>query len=94
MTTVTFQACALRVNKRNTSTDGSSVLIFLVAKQQSETLFINHTNDVVKGLHRTKKGGLDALLDLQLEVARKMVPITGRASTFLEIFESSNLNPN
>ena len=25
---------------------------------------------------------------------RKMVPITGRASTFLEIFENSNLNPN
>ena len=25
---------------------------------------------------------------------RKMVSITGRASTFLEIFENSNLNPN
>ena len=27
-------------------------------------------------------------------ITRKMVPITGRASTFLEIFENSNLNPN
>ena len=25
---------------------------------------------------------------------RKMVPTTGRASTFLKIFENSNLNPN
>ena len=27
-------------------------------------------------------------------VSRKMVPITGRGSTFLEIFENSNLNTN
>ena len=27
-------------------------------------------------------------------LTRKMAPITGRASTFLEIFENSNLNPN
>ena len=28
------------------------------------------------------------------DYTRKMVPITGRASTLLEIFEKSNLNPN
>ena len=34
---------------------------FYVAIQQSETPFINHSSDVVKGLHRNKKRGFERI---------------------------------
>ena len=39
-------------------------------------------------------GGQQQLPVCESTITRKMVPITGRASTFLEIFENYNLNPN
>ena len=60
------------------------VIIVKVSRMKEKEKDMNREGEKGK-----EGGGVNMLI-----ITRKMVPITGRASTFLEIFENSNLNPN